>query len=66
MIRRPPVVNFNLRKGRVARFAHLRVPAWALPGVMAATPAERFRLALLNVILHRQERRAARLAIQAL
>lgn len=65
MIRRPRGVNFALRKFRARRLPFL-VPPWTLPGIMAAAPAERFRLALLNVILQRQERRAARLAIQAL
>lgn len=66
MIRRPRGVNFALRKIRAPRLPHFRVPPWSLPGIMAAPPAERFRLALLGVILQRQERRAARLAIQAL
>lgn len=65
MIRRPRRVNFGLRKIRAGRLP-FGVPPWALPGIMAATPAERFRLALLNVILQRQERRAARLARTAL
>lgn len=65
MIRRPPGVNFGLRKIRACRLP-FRVPPWTLPGIMSATPAERFKLALLGVILQRQERSAARLALQAL